>query len=165
MIRFLKGFKFAFDGIIGCLKTERNMRIHFCAGFYVLIFMQFYDLSASQKALIIMIIGSVISAEAINTAIEAAVDLASPETHPLARLAKDAAAGAVLVLAVAAAASGIVVFLDGQKLLEIFAWFKEHTAALAAMIVSIFAWVYFITRPCKKPNAEQTADDNKKDNK
>ena len=164
MIRFLKGFKFAFDGIIGCLKTERNMSIHFCAGFYVLIFMQFYELSASQKALIFMIIGSVISAEAINTAIESAVDLSSPKTHPLARLAKDAAAGAVLVLAVAAAASGIVIFGDVQKLLEIFIWFREHTAALAAMIISVFAWVYFITRPCRKPCSEQTADDKNKDN-
>ena len=85
----LESFNVAFEGVIHVLRTQRNMRIHF------------------------LLAGGVLVAEMINTAVEAAVDVASTSFDPLAKLAKDIAAGAVLIAAVNAVAVGYLVF-SGQ---------------------------------------------------
>jgi diacylglycerol kinase len=123
------------------------MRIHFCAAFYVLIFMPFYGFSAAEKALIFITVGSVISAEAFNTAIEAAVDLISPEKHILAKLAKDAAAGAVLITAIAAVAVGAAMFWDTEILGEIFLRLTEHIGAAILLAASAVVWIFIIALP------------------
>ena len=86
MRRFAKSFCYAFCGVVSCLKTERNMRVHFCAAFYVFMFMPFYGFTAAEKAVILLTIGSVISAEAFNTAAEAAADAVTLEKRPELRL-------------------------------------------------------------------------------
>ena len=110
--RFIKSFSYALKGIFSCIKTERNMRVHLCIAFYVLTFMQFYDLSKSELAIVYIVIGSVIAMEILNTAIEAVVDLCSPKYHELAMLAKDMASAAVLCMAIVAVAVGITMFWD-----------------------------------------------------
>ncbi len=147
LIRFAKGFKFAFSGIIHCIKNERNMRFHLCAAFYVLIFMRFYDLSKAEKALVYIVIAAVISLEALNTAVEAIVDLVSPEHKRLAGIAKDCAAGAVLAAAVGAAAVGVALFWDVEVFRNIGKYFAENIIMLILLIVSVIAWFCVIFIP------------------
>lgn len=142
--RFLKSFKYAFKGVTSSILYERNMRIHMCAAFYVLIFMQFYDLSASEKAIIFLTIGSVISLEIINTAIEAVVDLCSPDYHTLAKKAKDLSAGAVLISAVISVLVAFEFFWDISTFQRIYSYFIDHILLLIGLIISLIIWILFI---------------------
>lgn len=89
---------------------ERNMKIHAAAGIAVLIAALLLRLPARDMALLLLTIAMVLTTEVINTAIEAAVDLAAPEWHELAKKAKDASAGAVLIAAAFAVFIGLLVF-------------------------------------------------------
>ena len=149
---FAKGFKFASAGILHCIKNERNMRFHFCAAFYVLIFMNFYDLSRGERLAVYIVIGAVISLEALNTAVEAIVDLVSPQHQRLAGIAKDCAAGAVLIAALASAAVGITLFWDTEVLCKIGDYFAEHTLMLILLIISAVVWFAVIFVPQGKEN-------------
>ncbi len=87
------------------------MRIHFMSAFIVIIAGLLTGLAIVEWLIIILAITLVIGAEMVNTAIEYVVDLASPEIHPLAKQAKDVAAGAVLVFAMASVIIGLLIFL------------------------------------------------------
>lgn len=106
----LRSFGHAFRGLKVLLQTQANARIHAVATVLVLAAGLMFGISLLEWALIVLAILCVWVAEAINTAIEFLVDLASPEAHPLAGKAKDAAAGAVLVAAIGAALIGGFVF-------------------------------------------------------
>lgn len=108
---FYKSVGYAYDGIFACLKKERNMKIHFLMMFAVMICGFIFSLSILEWSVCFLLFGLVISLEIINTAIEAIVDMTSPQYHPLAKLAKDAAAGAVLVSAIVAAIIGFIIFI------------------------------------------------------
>ncbi len=104
-------FRYAFAGIWHTLKTQRNAKIHTAITVAVLLLGVWLRLPAPDWAVLALTIGVVFAAEIINTAIEAVVDLVAPEFHPLAKIAKDAAAGSVLVLAVAAVVVGLLILL------------------------------------------------------
>jgi len=106
----LQAFRCAFAGIMHCIRRERNMKIHVGAMIAVLFLAWWMDLSRSDWALLILTIAFVLSAEMMNTAIEAVVDLMIPEYHLLAKIAKDVAAGAVLVSVLASLAVGCILF-------------------------------------------------------
>ncbi|MCM3387970.1 diacylglycerol kinase family protein [Ureibacillus chungkukjangi] len=108
--RLLKSFGYAFYGIWTALR-EQNMRIHFISALIVIIAALLTGLTIGEWLIIIMAITLVIGTEMINTAIETLVDLASPDIHPLAKQAKDVAAGAVLVFAIASVIIGLLIFL------------------------------------------------------
>ena len=150
MIRFLRGFVYAGKGVIACILGERNMRFHLYAAFYVLLLMPFYGFSRGEKLAVFIVIGAVISAEAFNTAVEALTNLVSPEQNVLAGLAKDAAAGGVLVSAAAAAAVGVTLYFDRTVMGDILSYFGGHSLALTAFILSVIAWIGFICAPLKK---------------
>jgi len=105
-----RSFGFAWDGLVAAARGQRNMRIHLVAGILAGSFAALAPLGSAERALLVLCAALVVSAEACNTALEALVDLhGGPPSEP-ARLAKDAAAGAVLALAVASVAIfGIVV--------------------------------------------------------
>lgn len=107
---FRASFSFAIQGIVHALKKERNMKFHAAAAAAVFIAAALLNLELVRWLFLLLAVTLVISAELMNTAVEAVVDLVSPEAHPLARIAKDTAAGAVLVCAVFAAVVGIIVF-------------------------------------------------------
>lgn len=90
---------------------EQNMRIHIISAIIVIIASILTGLTINEWLIIILVITLVIGAEMINTAIESVVNLASPEIHPLAKQAKDVAAGAVLVIALASVIIGLLIFL------------------------------------------------------
>lgn len=109
--RFIRSFGYAFRGVVTLLVTQGNARVHAVASVIVIGLGWWLKISAGEWCAAVLAMGLVFTAEALNTAIEAAVDLASPELHPLAGRAKDVAAGAVLCAAIAAAIVGAIIFL------------------------------------------------------
>lgn len=103
-------FRYASEGIWYGFSTQRNMKIHMAVAVLVVAFSLFLKVSRLELILIIMSISMVITCELINTAIERAVDTATQKYHPLAKIAKDVAAGAVLVSAVNSVIVGILIF-------------------------------------------------------
>ncbi len=110
LVRWLKSMRHAYEGIQYALSTQPNMKFHFFASFAVLVSALFFRLPRTDVLLLLLAITLVIVTELINTGIEKTVDLAMPDLHPLAKIAKDVAAAAVLVTAVFAAAVGVAVF-------------------------------------------------------
>jgi diacylglycerol kinase len=105
-----QSFRYAFQGFVFALRTQRNLRIHmviFCVVFALAYWLQ---VSAVRWGILLVVASLVIMAELFNTAIEVAVDLASPGYHELAKIAKDIAAAGVLVTAFLAFVTGLVVF-------------------------------------------------------
>jgi len=109
----LQSFNHAFEGIIHVLRTQRNMRIHFAIAAGVLIAALAFDVTKYELIALMLAIVFVLIAEMINTAVEAAIDVASTSFDPMAKLAKDISAGAVLIAAINAVAVGYLVF-SGQ---------------------------------------------------
>jgi diacylglycerol kinase (ATP) len=109
----IESFNFAFEGVIHVLRTQRNMRIHFLLAAGVLIAALAFGVEKLELIGLLIAISFVLVAEMMNSAVEAAVDVASTSFDPLAKLAKDVAAGAVLISAVNAVAVGYLVF-SGQ---------------------------------------------------
>ncbi|TKH42191.1 diacylglycerol kinase family protein [Paenibacillus sp. FSL R10-2782] len=103
-------FRYAAEGVMYALRTQINMRIHVVMAFLVIAAGLSLRISRLDWLFVSMAIAMVIVAELINTAVEAAIDLISPDIHPLAKAAKDTAAGAVLLAAVFAVIIGIFVF-------------------------------------------------------
>lgn len=108
--KFIKSFSYALMGIWTASK-EQNMRFHLVSMVVVIVAGTLTSLSTTEWLIIILLMALVIGTEMINTAIERVVDLASPEIHPLAKDAKDVAAGAVLVFAVCSVIIGVLIFL------------------------------------------------------
>lgn len=109
-------FSFAITGLVEAAARDRNMRIHLAAGVLASCFAALAPLSAAERALILLCVALVVSAEAANSAIEAVVDLVSPGFDPRARIAKDGAAGAVLALACGAVAAFLCIALPARPL-------------------------------------------------
>jgi diacylglycerol kinase (ATP) len=106
----LESFNFAFEGIIHVLRTQRNLRLHFAIAIIVIVAAVAFDVQRMELIVLLISITFVLIAEMLNSAIEAAVDVASTSFDPLAKLAKDVAAGAVLIAAINAVAVGYLVF-------------------------------------------------------
>jgi diacylglycerol kinase (ATP) len=106
----LDSFNFAFEGVIHVLRTQRNMRIHFAVAGAVLVAAVAIGVSRIELIALLLAIAFVLIAEMINTAIEGAVDVSTTSFDPNAKLAKDIAAGAVLIATVNAVAVGYLVF-------------------------------------------------------
>jgi diacylglycerol kinase (ATP) len=106
----LESFNFALEGVIHVLRTHRNMRIHFAVAIAVLVAAVWKGVDRLELIALLISIAFVLIAEMVNSAIEAAIDMATTSFDPLAKLAKDIAAGAVLIAAVNAVAVGYLVF-------------------------------------------------------
>lgn len=104
-----KSFGYAFAGLRHAVRTQRNLRIHLVIALLVVFLGLFLPLEFRDWAILAITIGAVITGELINTVVETVVDLASPEYHDLAKIAKDVAAGTVLVMAVTAVAVGLLI--------------------------------------------------------
>ena len=104
-------FRYAFAGVRYLLWTQRNAKIHSAFGVAAIVLGALLGIDRYEWLALLLTIALVITAEGINTALEAVVDLASPEYHDLAKVAKDVGAGTVLITAIAAVAVGLVLFL------------------------------------------------------
>lgn len=106
-----RSFGYAFEGIFSCIQKERNMKIHCCAMLLVVAAGVFFRLEPIKWCLCFILFGLVMALELVNTSIEAVVDMVTEEYRPLAKLAKDTAAGAVLIAAIMAAVTGCIIFI------------------------------------------------------
>lgn len=107
----LLSFKYAIQGIVLLIRTQANAQIHCVAAFLVLLLSIFFQISVTEWCLVVLCITSVLSAEAMNTALEFLTDLVSPDYHTLAGKAKDVAAAAVLLSAIGSFIVGAIIFL------------------------------------------------------
>ena len=106
----IESFNYAIEGIIHALRTHRNLRIHFLVAIVVLVAALWVGVDRFELMALLISIAFVLIAEMINSAIEQAIDVATTSFDPLAKLAKDVAAGAVLIASVNAVAIGYLVF-------------------------------------------------------
>ena len=111
----VQSFRWALTGIAAVIRTERNMQIHLAVAILVVALGFILKLEITAWIAIVMCIAFVLAAEMLNTAIEHLVDLSSPHYHPKAKLAKDIAAGTVLVFAIAAVIIGLIIFLGALR--------------------------------------------------
>ena len=106
-----KSVGYAFQGIFTCIRKERNMKIHCTVAVLVVIAGMILGISVTEWCICLGLFGMVMALELVNTAVEAVVDLVTEERHPLAKIAKDTAAGAVLIAAIMAAITGLIIFV------------------------------------------------------
>ncbi len=145
---FLKGFKYAFCGIIHCIKNERNMRFHTVAALYVLVFARFFSFTKTEYLIVLLTIGAVMALEAVNTSIEELCDRVTQNRDERIKRSKDAAAGAVLIMAVFAAAVGILLFSDPDGWVRMYEFFKNDLPALLGVtVISVFAVIFIAAGP------------------
>ncbi len=104
-------FRYAFAGLFATIRSERNMKIHCFMAVCVAIAGLIFRIQPYEWLVCITLFGLVMGLETVNTAIEAVVDLVTEEKRPLAKKAKDAAAGAVLIAAIMAAGAGLLIFV------------------------------------------------------
>jgi len=109
--KFIASFRYAFGGLWYALRTQRNMRAHVLIALIAIVLGIILRISAVEFALVFVAIAGVFIAEMFNTVIELCVDLASPDYHPLAKIAKDVSAGAVLLSAMLSVVIGLFVFI------------------------------------------------------
>ena len=146
-IKLFKSFGYAFQGVWTVIRAERNFRIHLtCIGYMLgfLLLTDWFVLSRTDWAMLLLASALVLCLEIVNTAVESTVDLATQERHPLAKRAKDAAAGAVLVAAIVAVLVGLVILLQPAAFRAMFAYFSSHLWALALFVLSIVPASLFI---------------------
>jgi diacylglycerol kinase len=111
LLRITRSFIFAFAGLAHLMRTQPNFGVHLLAALLVGGVGFLLGLRGAELAALALAIGLVLVVEAVNTALEAVVNLTSPEVHPLARIAKDVGAAAVLLAAATAVVVGFVLLL------------------------------------------------------
>lgn len=136
----LKSFTWAFEGIVYVLRTQRNMKIHFAVALVVIIGSLFFELSRVELVALLLTVSFVLVMEMINTAIEAAIDTFGTAFDPMAKIAKDVAAGAVLIAALNAIAVGYLIFFDrleepSQTLVRLVRQSPMHLSVIALVLV------------------------------
>ena len=147
MKELAKSFGYAFQGIFTAIKTERNMRIHIVCMIYMYFFLfafDFFEITRTEIAILFIACGLVIGSELINTAIEAAVDLQGEEHTKLGKIAKDCAAGAVLVFTIFAVFCGIAIMYQPLAFQKLFEYFAENPLAIVLFLISVVIFSIFI---------------------
>lgn len=109
--KFVNSFSYPIKGLRYAYKNEQNLAVDVGIALLVVIFGFLFRINKYEWAILVLTIGLVISCELINTAIEAVVDLVTEEYHPLAKVAKDTSAAAVLVFAMVAVIVGLIIFV------------------------------------------------------
>lgn len=117
LLSLLRSFGYAFEGLGRLIRQQRNAQIHLVLTTVIVIVSWVWGLSRVEWLILVLTISLVLGMEAINTAIEAVVDLVSPQYHPLAKLAKDIAAGSVLITAIGAIF--VALLLYGERLVQL----------------------------------------------
>ena len=135
---------FAGRGVWFCLRHERNFRVHMAVAAYVLLLAPYFSLSRGEWAALLAVVALVLAAEAVNTAVEQVVNLASPRRRTRARVAKDVAAGAVLLCAAGALAAGLFLFLRPEAFAAMQADFLRCPWKPALLAASLPLAVWFV---------------------
>lgn len=166
LISLFKSFGYAFSGIFQALKYERNMRIHLVCVAYMYSFLlvyDFFEVSRTQFALIFLANAMVMAAELINTAIERTVDLASDKFTQNGKIAKDTAAGAVLICAIFAVLVGIAILFQPEAFTKLFRYYVQKPYMFLIFIASIALSTVFIFKGFGKNSTQDNS--SKRNNK
>lgn len=150
MRKFFRGFVFAFRGLLTCAKEERNFRFHMVVAFHLFVYLPFFELNRGEICAVIILCGAVISLEAVNSAIERAVDCTG-EISRRAGAAKDIAAGAVLVAAVVSVLCGVVLLWQPSAFAAIRRFYMTYPAAVPVQLglAAGSAWFVFSAKRTK----------------
>ncbi len=138
--RFTESLNNAVAGVTYALKTERNIKIHVIIAFSVLLMCLWLDIESSELAVLILSISMVLAAEMFNTAVEAVVNLLTISAHPLAKIAKDIAAGAVLITSIGAAACGYIILFPAIRrpvMTDVVMRIREHFPHIIIIIIAL----------------------------
>ncbi len=152
----MKSFYYAFRGICETMMSERNMRVHMCFAFYVIVAGFVTHISVAEWAAILICIGLVTTLECLNTALEGLCDTVHPEKSDGIRTAKDAAAGAVLCAAIASAVAGGIIFFRADKFSAALRFFKNHTAVALVIILTLIPLIIFVRGGKREKNEKRT---------
>ena len=147
MKKLIKSFGYAFQGIITAIKKERNMRIHIVCMIYMFFFLfafDFFEITRTQFAVLFIACGLVIGAELFNTAIEAVVNLQEKEFTEYGKIAKDCAAGGVLISTISAVLCGIAIMYQPTAFKLLFTYFIDNPIAIIIFAISVVIFTIFI---------------------
>ena len=138
----IDAFNNAIDGVLYTFKNERNMKIHYACAIAVLFGSLFFDLSRLEMIILILLIGQVIMFEMINTSIEKAIDGITTEIHPLLKVSKDVAAGAVFISSMISVVCGYLLFCDkisvmGENVINAIRTNPSHAGIVSLALVLI----------------------------
>lgn len=150
-----KSFQYAAAGFWHCVQHERNFRIHLVAGACALLLAGYLALPKTEMALLLLTIGGVLTLEMLNTAMETFVDLASAAMHPLAKRAKDVAAGAVLVASAVSVAVGICLLWKPKQLYRLWMQTVADPIKIAVLLLAVLLALLFIFGARKKQDREK----------
>lgn len=143
-MRFLKSFRYAFRGIVYCINTERNMRIHTVIMLYVFVFSFFFQLTRAEYAVLFLTFAQVIAAELFNTVAEELSDFNAASFNPVVRIIKDMASGSVLINAAFAVAVGICLFWKPDVFIGIPRFLDAHPIFYLLLLAVTAAAVFYI---------------------
>ena len=143
----LMSFVYAFRGIGYMIRTERNMRIHITCLIYmfsILIFSDWFVISKTEYVLLLITSALVLAAETFNTAVENSVNLYGEERTESGKIAKDAAAGAVLICAIFSVIIGIVIMFQPEAFMKMAQYFIANPLMIVVVIISLIIATIFI---------------------
>lgn len=154
--KMVDSFNYAIEGIIYSIRTQRNMRIHMVLAILILTACFFFDITKIELLILTITITMVIVAEMVNTAVESAIDATTNYYHPLAKIAKNVAAGAVLITAINAVLVGYIIFYDKVFPLSLIMLNKIKNSS-PLMIFLVLVIVCIVTLVIKAVYGEGTA--------
>ena len=144
MCKEINRFIVAIEGICHAIGTERHLRFHLVACFYVVFFGFLYGLTRAQWCITLLTASSVIGFELMNTAVESLCNYVQPSFHPLIKVTKDISSGGVLSSAVFAFANGLIIFGNRDKFLFVLNFYLSYPIAKLSLITTIIVSIIFI---------------------
>ncbi|MCQ4021839.1 MULTISPECIES: diacylglycerol kinase family protein [unclassified Ruminococcus] len=163
-MKFLKGFMYAFKGVLYAIIHERNMRIHIVVTLYLLYFTSYYRLSPIKMSLLLIMIALVISLELVNTAVERVCNLYSTKYHRLIEIAKNVSAGAVLLASGFAVAVACFLLWEPDTLWNIVVFHCESPERFTLFVLTLVIAALFVVIGPKRmaDNAKSLFKKNRK---
>ncbi|NUP98555.1 MAG: diacylglycerol kinase [Armatimonadetes bacterium] len=148
--RYARSFRHALDGVLDAYRSQRHMRVHFVFMALNAILAMVYRLNAVEVAVVTICVSFVVFAEMINTVIEATLNMVTETYHPIARFAKDVAAGAVLISALNAVVVSVCIYFNPERINRLRdVWvtgdYVDDSAMLRALAVSMMLLLIIIT--------------------
>lgn len=133
----LDSFRHAVEGIVHVFRTQRHMRFHFFTVVLVLLIGLLFRLSRVEMAVLFVVVSAVLVAEMFNTAVESVVDMVTQAYHPLAKLAKDIAAGGVLITSINAVIVGLILFFGDRRIVHLHLAIDRDPQPFMVMLVVV----------------------------
>lgn len=152
MIKQIKSFYYAFQGILYTILNEVHMRFHIIATVFVIALGILYELSAVEWAVLCLVFSLVMALELVNTAIERTCNLYTTDFHPLIKIAKDVSAGAVLISALGSIGVACFIFIKPDKITQVCNLLLSNPVYIILLLIAIVLALLFIFKFHSKNN-------------